>query len=179
MSELPPELRRLPTHSPVRRACLMAGAGLASGLVARPAAALAAGDPMPVLALRTADGSAVLPDSGWRVAWLDFWASWCGPCRQSFPWLNQMQERHRAAGLRVVGISLDAQLPDAQAFLQQVPARFAIAFDPAGDSGRAMAVKAMPSAYLISADRRILLAHRGFRNEDRPELERRIQAALA
>lgn len=90
-----------------------------------------------------------------------------------------MHERHRAAGLRIVGISLDAQQPDAQAFLQQVPAKFAIAFDPAAESGRAMAVKAMPSAYLISADRRVLLAHRGFRNEDRPELERRIQAALA
>ena len=162
-----------------RRRALGAAACLLGGLAPLPARALKVGDPVPALALRAADGSAVLPDSGWRALWLDFWASWCGPCRQSFPWLNQMHERHRAAGLRIVGISLDAQQPDALAFLQQVPARFPIAFDPAAESGRVFDVKAMPSAYLIGADRRVLLAHRGFRNEDRPELERRIQAALA
>ncbi|MBI5259536.1 MAG: TlpA family protein disulfide reductase [Burkholderiales bacterium] len=165
-----------------RRHCLLAAGGLWSGQLARPAQAqgraVETGDSAPWLDLPATDGAPALAPGPWRATWLDFWASWCGPCRQSFPWMNELHDRLGSAGLRVVAISLDTQVQDAMAFLQQVPARFALAFDTGAISGRAFGVKAMPSSYLIGADRRVLWVHRGFRRDDRSALERRIQAAL-
>lgn len=134
----------------------------------------------PAISLRTSTGEAVLPDvpPSWRLLYLDFWASWCGPCKLSFPWMNGLHDRHQAAGLRIVAVNLDVRLMDAQDFLARTPARFELAFDPAGDSAKAFGIKAMPSSFLISPDRRVLLAHRGFRNEDTAGLERRITASL-
>ncbi|HSW03352.1 TlpA family protein disulfide reductase [Aquabacterium sp.] len=178
-----------PAALPTRRACLAAALRLGAGLPGLPLAAglqlshaATPGDTAPALALLTTAGEAVLPGTGlprWRALYLDFWASWCGPCRQSFPWMNQLHDQHQAAGLRVVGINLDARPEDAQDFLKQLPPRFAIAFDAAAASARDFGVKAMPSSFLIAPDRRVLLAHRGFRNEQRAELERRIVAALS
>lgn len=160
-----------------RRQLLLGAAAWLSPALGR--AAAEAGGTAPSLSLTATDGEPVFAAGRWRVIYLDFWASWCGPCRQSFPWMNQLVERYQAAGLRVVGINLDAKAEDAQGFLQQLPARFPIAFDAAGASARAFGVKAMPSSFLLRADRSVLWAHRGFRSEDREALERRIAAALA
>lgn len=168
-----------------RRAWLRAVlATAASGVTC--AAPAQQGEAAPPLTLRTSTGEPVLPDASasqpasppWRVLYLDFWASWCGPCRLSFPWMNELQQRHQAAGLRIVAVNLDARPQDAQDFLARVPAHFALAFDPAGESAKAFGLKAMPSSFLIAPDRRVLLAHRGFRADDRAGLERRIAAAL-
>ncbi|WP_284615614.1 TlpA family protein disulfide reductase [Aquabacterium humicola] len=168
--------------SPARRHGLRTALALAA--IASTGGALAAEPRAPALPLRTAAGEPILPpDDGvaprWKVLYLDFWASWCGPCRQSFPWMNELHERHRAAGLAIVAINLDARREDAQDFLDRLPPRFAIAFDPGGASAAAFGVKAMPSSFLVGPDRRVLHAHRGFRPADRADLERRIAAALA
>lgn len=159
-----------------RRRLLIAGS--AGWLAAAPAGAVESGGTAPAVALQASDGETVLAGGRWRLVYLDFWASWCGPCRQSFPWMNELHDRHQGAGLRVVGVNLDAKLADAQAFLKQQPARFALAYDAAGVSARAFGVKAMPSSYLLRPDRSVVLVHRGFRPEDRAELERRIVSAL-
>lgn len=171
-----------PARPTDRRQLLAAIGGLAAGPLLRPGLAWGAAEPgglAPGLTLSASDGEPVLATGRWRLLYLDFWASWCGPCRQSFPWMNQLHDRHLGAGLRVVGINLDAKADDAQAFLRQIPARFAIAYDPAGGSAKAFGVKAMPSSYLLRPDRSVLWVHRGFRPEERDELERRIAAALA
>ena len=90
-----------------------------------------------------------------------------------------MQQRHAAAGLRIVAVGLDKRDADAQRFLQQAPARFALAMDPGAESARRLNVQVMPTSLLITPDRRIVYLHRGFRLEDGPELESRIKAALA
>lgn len=166
----------------LRRLSVLAAGATAAACWPTAVLALAAGERAPTLSLRTSVGDPVLAESGaprWRALYLDFWASWCGPCRQSFPWMNQLHDRHQAAGLRIVAINLDQKGDEAQAFLKQVPARFALAFDAAGDSARAFGVKAMPSSFLIAPDRGVLLAHRGFRNDERADLEKRVVAALA
>ena len=84
-----------------------------------------------------------------KVVYVDFWASWCGPCRQSFPWMNEMQAKYGAQGLQVVGINLDAKRADADQFLAQLPAKFAVAFDPKADSARRFGVKGMPTSVLV------------------------------
>ncbi|MEY4754300.1 MAG: hypothetical protein RJA44_1975 [Pseudomonadota bacterium] len=149
----------------------------AAGPVA--AAQADAGQPAPDLRLPGLQGEVRLAELKGKVVYLDFWASWCGPCRQSFPWMNEMQARYGARGFQVLAVNLDARREEADKFLAQVPARFTVAFDAKGDSARQYEVKGMPSSLLIGADGTILARHAGFRDEQRKELEAAIVAALA
>ena len=134
----------------------------------------------PDLELRTAAGQPVVaPSSDARATYVDFWASWCAPCRLSFPWMNEMHDRLGPSGLRIVAINLDRRESDARRFLEQMPARFEVAFDPAAHSARRLDIQAMPTSMLVAPDRRIVFTHRGFRNEDRGDLEARLRASLS
>jgi thiol-disulfide isomerase/thioredoxin len=119
-----------------------------------------------------------LSDLKGKTVYLDFWASWCGPCKQSFPWMNDMQARYAAKGLRVVGINLDQKPEDAHRFLGVTPARFDVAFDPSGQSPRAYGIKGMPTSVLIGPDGKVRMIHSGFRDENRAGLEQHIKLVL-
>ena len=142
-----------------------------------PAAAVEPGQPAPQVRLDI-PGAPNLDALKGQVVYLDFWASYCGPCRRSFPWMNEMQARYGTRGLRVIGVNLDGKRADAERFLAQVPAQFAIAYDPSGDSPRRYAVKAMPTSVLIGPDGRVLRVHSGFHDDQRAELEAAIVQAL-
>jgi cytochrome c biogenesis protein CcmG, thiol:disulfide interchange protein DsbE len=162
-----------------RRAALAHLAALGSALALPAAWASDAGSPAPAVDLPGTAGSRVqLAALAGRVVYLDFWASWCGPCRQSFPWMNEMQSKHGPAGLQVLGINVDKRQADADSFLAANPANFLIGFDPQGDTPRRYAIKGMPTSLLIAPDGKVLSSHSGFRDEERPELEARIVAAL-
>jgi thiol-disulfide isomerase/thioredoxin len=114
-----------------------------------------------------------------KVVWVDFWASWCAPCRRSFPWLNQMQTKYAAQGLEVVGVNLDSEKSAADKFLKEVPARFTLKFDPAGKLATKFSVQAMPSSFLLDAAGNVLASHAGFRLTDAAQFEAQIKTALA
>jgi len=114
-----------------------------------------------------------------RVIWVDFWASWCVPCRRSFPWLNTMQRQYGADGLQIIGVNLDKDRALADGFLAEVPAEFSLRFDPAGELAKQFKVQAMPSSYLLDADGKVLATHFGFKTADTAEYEQAIKAALA
>ncbi len=65
-----------------------------------------------------------------KVVVVDFWASWCEPCRHSFPWLNEMQAKYADRGLVIIGVNVDRERADAERFLREVPAGFPIVYDP-------------------------------------------------
>ncbi len=113
-----------------------------------------------------------------KVVYVDFWASWCVPCKQSFPFMNELQARYGAKGLEIVAINLDAKRDDADKFLSQVPAQFTLAFDAKGDSAKRFEVKGMPSSFLVGRDGRVVALHRGFRDEERKEIEALIAQAV-
>jgi thiol-disulfide isomerase/thioredoxin len=142
------------------------------------AASLEAGAPAPLFDLPGSSGQVKLAELRGQLVYVDFWASWCAPCKQSFPWMNALQAKYGARGLRIVAINVDAKTDDAQRFLASVPASFAIAFDPAGSMPRAYAVKGMPSSYLIDAQGKILWSHIGFQAHEQDALEQKIAAAL-
>lgn len=146
--------------------------------LAATARALEAGQPAPALKLPGLQGEIDLAALAGQVVYVDFWASWCGPCRLSFPWMNELQARHQAQGLRVVAVNVDAKRADADRFLAANPARFTIAFDDKGDTPRRWEVKTMPSSALVGRDGKLLWLHRGFRDEDRKDLDARVAAAL-
>lgn len=135
---------------------------------------------LPPITLLASDGEQVLAASSrWRATYIDFWASWCGPCKLSFPWMNHLHDTESVRGLRVVAINLDRREQDAHRFLQQNPARFALAMDPEAQQAKRINIQAMPTSMLVASDKSILFTHRGFRPDDGPDLERRIAAALA
>ena len=151
---------------------------LAAALGMSSAFALEKGAAAPQFELQGMDGAVQLAKLSGKVVYVDFWASWCGPCRQSFPWMNEMQAKYGARGLQIVGINVDAKSEDAKTFLATTPAKFTIAFDPKGATPRQYGIKGMPSSVLIGPDGKVLLEHSGFRDADRAELEAKIQSAL-
>jgi len=97
-----------------------------------------------------------------RVVYLDFWASWCGPCRKSFPWLNSMQEKYRDQGLVVIGINLDRDINTAKKFINYVPAHFLLYSDPQGQLAKQYQLVGMPSSFIFSGDGKLEEKHVGF-----------------
>lgn len=153
---------------------------VASGLFSLPACAAAeVGDRAPDIQLPGVTNEVRLAALQGKVVYLDFWASWCGPCRKSFPWMNEMQVRYGGRGLQVVAVNLDVRRELADKFLTEVPASFTVAFDARGDSARRYAVKGMPSSVLIGPDGTIVMRHVGFRDDERKDIESAIVAALA
>jgi peroxiredoxin len=96
-----------------------------------------------------------------QVVVVDFWASWCGPCRKSLPELDDLQTRFASQGVKVVGISLDSDPALATAFLERVPVRFTILHDPTGQTGETYSVVAMPTTFLIDREGHIAARFEG------------------
>ena len=159
---------------------LLAIAALAAALVAAPVGATEAGQPAPAFSLPNAKGDTVaLERMRGKVVYVDFWASWCGPCRRSFPWMNEMQQKYGARGLVIVGVNVDKKRSDADRFLAQIPANFTVVFDEAGATPTAYGVKGMPSSYVIDARGNVTFVERGFLDESRAVLEQKIADALS
>jgi thiol-disulfide isomerase/thioredoxin len=106
-----------------------------------------------------------------RVVVVDFWASWCKPCRQSMPWLNEMRSRYASSGLVVVGINVDAERADAERFLKDTPVEFEIFFDPRGELARRFDLKGMPSTLVFDRNGTLVETHIGFRQATRDARE--------
>jgi cytochrome c biogenesis protein CcmG/thiol:disulfide interchange protein DsbE len=169
------EVRRRERWAGAVVALTVALAGMATAFRAH---AVEAGQAAPAVELPGSKGPVSLAQWQGKLVYLDFWASWCGPCRQSFPWMNDMQARYGERGLQVVAVNLDARRGDGEKFLAQVPASFPVAFDPNGETARRYAIKGMPSSVLIGPDGRVVRVHEGFRPEQRQALEAAIVAAL-
>ena len=149
------------------------------GFSAGIAYAVDVGGPAPALALPTASGETVsLEQLRGKVVYVDFWASWCGPCRKSFPWMAEMQKKYGPTGFTVVAVNVDKKRPDAERFLQTTPAKFTVVYDPVGTAPSAWNVKAMPTSYVIDAKGNVAMVESGFKDENVPELENRIRTLV-
>lgn len=147
----------------------------------QPAFAVEAGGPAPALsmpALGDASGNVALAGLKGSVVYVDFWASWCVPCRLSMPALDDLYRRHKARGFAVVGVNKDATVADAQRFLVKVPVTFTLVSDPSDSAARGFDVKAMPSGYLVDRKGVVRHVHRGFTPETGAALEREIDSLL-
>lgn len=129
--------------------------------------------------LPTTSGQVALHELRGKVVLVDFWASWCAPCRQSFPWLSTISARYAAHDFVVVAVNLDKRRDLAEKFLREFTPRFAVAFDPAGKSAEAYAVAAMPSSFLVGREGQLLYSHAGFDLADAESIEKKIQEAIA
>ena len=114
-----------------------------------------------------------------KVVYLDFWASWCVPCRESFPWMSSLQRKFAADGLVVISVNLDAERSEADRFLARYPASFPVKFDPQGAVAEQFEVQNMPTSFLVDRAGKMQARHAGFRLKDREALEQQIRALLA
>ena len=113
-----------------------------------------------------------------KVVLVDFWASWCGPCRKSFPWMNKMQRKYGGKGFKILAINVDTEKELARAFLSRNKAEFKVLLDPAGGVAEKYKVVAMPSSFLIDKNGKIVNKHHGFLQKDVEKKEKEIQKLL-
>ncbi len=110
-----------------------------------------------------------------KVVYLDFWASWCEPCKRSFPWMNELQSLYGEDGFEIIAVNLDTSRKEAEEFLKKMPAKFDIAFDKSGRTAQAYNLKAMPSSFLIDRKGRLVHKSLGYRVEEKKIVEKKIQ----
>ncbi|MFT6195035.1 MAG: thiol-disulfide isomerase/thioredoxin [Cognaticolwellia sp.] len=113
-----------------------------------------------------------------KVVYVDFWASWCIPCRKSFPWMNNLAAQYQAQGLIILSINLDHSRVLADRFLAQIPANFPIIYDPKGNIAKKYQLKGMPSSFIINRQGQIVSTHVGFNEEKKSAYEQEIKALL-
>src|SRR5690606_34181270 len=129
--------------------------------------------------LPTLDNSSVnLSDFENKVIYLDFWASWCGPCKESLPWLQNMQYKYASRGLQVLLVNVDTEKSAASELLRKLNVTLMTLLDPGGRIAEAFGLKTMPSSFLISRGGKVALVHSGFSKSDRDALENAILALL-
>lgn len=113
-----------------------------------------------------------------KVVYVDFWASWCVPCRMSMPVVDELYKRLGPKGFTVVGVNKDDRVIDAQRFLKRVPVSFALATDYGDTVTRAFLVTAMPSGYLVDRKGVVRKVHRGYTAETAKQLEKEVEELL-
>lgn len=130
--------------------------------------ALEAGDKAPDfrLPLLTQQGQMTLSGYKGKVVYVDFWASWCGPCRKSLPLLNELRTELKGQGFEVLAINLDEDVKDARAFLKEFPVSYPTLYDGEGKTPTAFGLRGMPTSYLIDRQGRIQSVHQGFKPSD-------------
>ena len=129
-------------------------------------------------AVTAADPAFDLAQYRGKVVYLDFWASWCKPCRHSFPWMNAMQQKYGADGLVIVAVNLDEQHADAEKFLKETPADFTVIYDPEGKLAEQYGIYGMPSSFVIGRDGQVLQKHQGFFDDSPAKYETELRADL-
>jgi len=135
--------------------------------------------PLPLLENNKAGKKAEIDSYKGKLIYLDFWASWCGPCRKSLPILNEIRSQYASQGFEVIAINVDENLNDALKFLDKYPVDYPILLDPTGKSPQAYKVKGMPTAYLIDEKGTIIYKHIGFKTKDRKKIEQLINEHIA
>jgi cytochrome c biogenesis protein CcmG/thiol:disulfide interchange protein DsbE len=114
-----------------------------------------------------------------RVVYLDFWASWCGPCKQSFPWMESLKSTYGDQGLEIITVNLDTERAAADKFLKRFHPTFDVHFDPKGELAEFYKVHGMPSSVLIDRHGVARFTHVGFRPIDGAAYEAQLRELLA
>ncbi len=114
-----------------------------------------------------------------KVVYVDFWASWCAPCKQSFPWLDGLVREYQSQNFVVIGVNVDKDRDKAERFLTDTPADFPILYDPTGELATAYKVAGMPSGILIDRTGHVRFQHAGFSEKQKGLYEEQLQTLLA
>ncbi|MES9814295.1 MAG: TlpA family protein disulfide reductase [Candidatus Thiodiazotropha sp.] len=113
-----------------------------------------------------------------QVVMVNFWASWCGPCRQEMPLLQQLFDRYQSLGFSLLGVNVDEDRAAADKMLRDVPVSFPILYDDRSKVSKQYQVKAMPSTFMVDRDGRIRYLHKGYKPGYEEEYQQQIRQLL-
>ena len=144
-----------------------------------PVAAGDGGGPAPAFTLPSRGGNPVTLNSlRGQVVMINFWASWCGPCRQEFPILDQIHRKYRPMGFALLGVNVEPEHTDAERFLAQTPVGFPILFDRDNVVSKQFGVSVMPTTVLVDRKGRVRWLHHAYTAGDENEYISQIRAML-
>ena len=156
--------------------CTMAAIVIASTAFAASGDALG---PAPAFTLAALSGQqAALSQYKGQVVMVNFWATWCGPCQQEMPLLDQMYRKYKPAGFTLIGVNVDKEAPAVKELLARKPVSFPVLLDPANQVSKAYHVDEMPSSVIIDRKGEIRYIHRGYRPGDENEYQDRIRQLI-
>lgn len=152
---------------------------LAGGILGSLAFAGTLSGPAPSFSLESRDGSVVtLSELEGDVVMINFWATWCGPCRQEMPHLEALHQRYSNLGFTLLGVNVEDNREGADKFLAETPVSFPILFDPKSEASKLYDVVAMPSTVLVGRDGTMRFIHHGYKPGYENEYQTQIRALL-
>lgn len=119
-----------------------------------------------------------LSDLRGEIVLLNFWASWCGPCRQEMPILDKIHKKYTALGFKVLGVNVDLKSEKAAGYLKSTPVDFPVLYDPTGKVSELYNVSAMPSSAIIDRDGYIRYLHEGYKPGDEDKYHAKIKELM-
>lgn len=153
---------------------------VAGWLLVPHAGALDAGAKMPEIGLTDISGKPVsLASLAGKVVIVDFWATWCAPCREELPQLEKFHQKYRAKGLAIVGVSVDKEAEGIKGFLDKLKITFPVVHDAGHQVSGKYSPPRMPSSYIVDRKGIVRYVHGGYRAGDAAEFEKQIQELLA
>lgn len=161
-------------------ACGTAGSGGADTNTAASGAHPLIGSPAPGFALDTANGKGRfdLAKVKGKVVVVDFWATWCDPCKKSFPKLQELYTKYNASGMELVGISEDEESSGIAEFGNSHGAKFPLAWDNGKSIAGQWQPKSMPSTFVVDRNGIVRFAHLGYHDGDEAEIEKEVKSLL-
>ena len=151
-------------------------ASLACLFVFAAQAAIAPNAPAPDFTLKSLDGPNLrLAEQRGRVVLVNFWATWCGPCKQEMPHLNRLYDKYRASGFVLLGVNVDEDARQAAGTAAKLGVRFPVLFDAEKSVSRLYDLQSMPATVLIDRDGRVRYLHRGYRDGLEASYEQQIR----
>ncbi len=130
----------------------------------------------PAFSLQTRDGKTLsLEDLRGEVVMINFWATWCGPCRQEMPLLEQIYQRYSGLGFTLLGVNVEEHSADADRFLAETPVSFPILFDPNNEVSKQYGVRAMPSTVIVDRQGNVRFLHHGYQPGYENEYQNQIR----
>ena len=164
---------RLPRRSALRTAAVAAFAIACTALMG------ASNGPAPAFSLPARSGGTVSLESlKGQVVMINFWASWCGPCRQEMPLLDQMHKKYESLGFKLLGVNVESDTKDAELWLTKTPVSFPILYDRENKVSQLYSVNAMPSTVFIDRKGNVRYLHRGYKAGDESEYLNQIRTLL-
>ena len=133
----------------------------------------------PDFSLQSRDGGTVsLSEFRGQVVMINFWATWCGPCREEMPHLEALYQRYSALGFRLLGVNVEEDSENAEAWLEEMPVSFSILFDPENRVSELYDVIAMPSTVLVDRQGNIRFSHDGYQPGYENDYQTQIRALI-
>lgn len=154
------------------------GGGASSSGGSKPSGAVKVGDSAPTFSIDSLNGQGKVALATGKVTVVDFWATWCEPCKKSFPKYQELYVKYKASGLEIAAVSVDDEKGSIPAFAKSHGAKFPVGWDNGKKIADQYKPENMPTAYVIDKNGVVKFVHKGYHDGEEKELEKEIKSLL-